>query len=616
VGTRAMWNRVLPLLALAVALVMLAGPASASAGGEGSAADMAKVIVSGTVRDGHQEPVPDADIEVNLNGQPFVPHGEGHGHGAGWKSSSDGSFAVEFELPRAQAAQAQVQLAFSKPSYKTIEGVQVPGLFQQPGDTTDLFGHVQATMQRHIGPAFWIALIILVGIYVLIAFEFMHRTLAALLGAALVLTVSYTFGTFNADYFVITYDKAIGSIDWNVIFLLFGMMIIVGILKETGLFQWLAYKAFKMAKGKVYVLAGIMMFVTGIVSAFLDNVTTMLLLTPVLIEICMILKLHPFTMLMPCVLASNFGGTATLIGDPPNIMIGSYAGLTFNDFVVALTPCVLVVMAVQVFMTKFWYGKDYAAAEITDGHHVAAKDLTTTAGRTAASPGKAMNREQRLQQMYVEMQVKYAITNAKLLKIGLIVLAFVIGLFIAHGALHMEVSIAALIGAAILLLLSKMDIVHLLEKDVEWSTLVFFMMLFVIVGAAEGVGLLQIVADWIFKTSQGNLVVAILLIAWVSAFLSAIIDNIPFTATMLPIVAYLTKTMPGAENMVLFWALSLGACFGGNGTLVGASANIVTAGLLEKAGYPVKFRYFMGYGMPVMIVSMIISSFWLIFWLR
>jgi Na+/H+ antiporter NhaD/arsenite permease-like protein len=161
-----------------------------------------------------------------------------------------------------------------------------------------------------------------------------------------------------------------------------------------------------------------------------------------------------------------------------------------------------------------------------------------------------------------------------------------------------------------------MDIVHILEKDVEWSTLVFFMMLFVIVGAAEKVGLLQLVADWIFRTSAGNLVVAILLIAWVSAFLSAVIDNIPFTATMLPIVAYLTKTMPGAENMVLFWALSLGACFGGNGTLVGASANIVTAGLMEKAGYPVSFGYFLRVGMPFMIMSMIIASLWLVFFLR
>jgi Na+/H+ antiporter NhaD/arsenite permease-like protein len=496
---------------------------------------------------------------------------------------------VEFELPRAQAATARPELVFEKPSYKKLTGLQVPSLFQQPGDATDFFGHVQATMERHIGPAFWVAFIILLGIYVLIASELMHRTLAALLGAGLVLFVTYTFGTFYPDYFVISYPDAIGSIDWNVIFLLFGMMIIVGILKETGLFQWLAFKAFKVAKGKVYLLAGIMMFVTGITSAFLDNVTTMLLLTSVILEICLILKLHPFTIIMPCILASNFGGTATLIGDPPNIMIGSYAGLTFNDFVIALTPCVLVVMFAQVFVTRFFYGKDYSAAQI---------------------------KETELERMYLEMKVKYAITNAKLLKIGLIVLAFVIGLFIAHGALHMEVSVAALIGAALLLVLSKMDIVHILEKDVEWSTLVFFMMLFVVVGAAEKVGLLQLVADWIFKTSAGNLVVAILLIAWVSAFLSAVIDNIPFTATMLPIVAYLTNTMPGAENMVLFWALSLGACFGGNGTIVGASANIVTAGLMEKAGYPVSFRYFMWYGMPVMIMSMLIASAWLVFVLR
>jgi Na+/H+ antiporter NhaD/arsenite permease-like protein len=599
------------LAALAAAL-MLALPCLAWGSQDGAGHDKAKVILSGTVKDSHGEAVSDCGISALVNGKPYEAPSAGHGHGGGgWTSSSDGSFVLELNLPKETAAASNVALSFKKSSFKGLVA-GVPALHL--GESGEYLGHVQATLGRHMGPAFWIALIILIAIYALIAFEFMHRTLAALLGAGLVLTISYTFGTFNPDYFLISYDRAIGSIDWNVIFLLFGMMIIVGILKETGLFQWLAYRSFKLAKGRVYVLAGIMMFVTGIVSAFLDNVTTMLLLTPVLIEICFILKLHPFTMLMPCVLASNFGGTATLIGDPPNIMIGSYAGLTFNDFVIALTPCVLVVMAVQVFMTRFFYGKDYAAAEITDGPVVAAKDLAATAGRV--TKGKPLSRDERLQHMYMEMSVKYSITNAKLLKMGLIVLAFVIGLFIMHGTFHMEVSIAALIGAAVLLVISKMDIVHLMEKDVEWSTLVFFMMLFIVVGAAEGVGLLQIVADWIFKVSAGNLIVAILMIAWVSAFLSAIIDNIPFTATMLPIVAYLTKTMPGAENMVLFWALALGACFGGNGTIVGASANIVTAGLLEKAGYPVKFGYFIKIGMPVMIMSMIISSFWLIFWLR
>jgi Na+/H+ antiporter NhaD/arsenite permease-like protein len=580
--------RSLVVLAALTALVA-AVPSWASGGPPSGQGETARVVVSGTVRDGHGEPVPECGIKVLVDGEHLKAAHEGRGHGGGWKSSSDGSFVVGFELPKEKAATAKVGLAFDKPSYKKLDSLPVAGLTPHPGEEADLLGYVEATLERHMGPAFWVALLILLGIYVLIAFEVVHRTLAALLGAALVLTISYTLGTFYPDYFVISYEDAIGAIDWNVIFLLFGMMLIVGILKETGLFQWLAFKSFQLARGKVYALAVILMAVTAVASAFLDNVTTMLLLTPVTIEISLILKLHPFALLMPCVLASNFGGTATLIGDPPNIMIGSYAGLTFNDFVMALTPVVIITMIAQVAVTKFIYGRDYTAAQI---------------------------KESELERMYIEMKAKYAITDAKLLKFGLGVLAFVIGLFIAHGVLHMEVSIAALIGAALLLLLSRLEIVHLLEKDVEWPTLVFFMMLFVVVGAAEEVGLLQIIADWIVGVSAGNLVAAILIIAWVAAIMSAVIDNIPFTATMLPIVAYLTKTIPGAEDMILWWALALGACFGGNGTLIGASANVVTAGLLEKAGYPISFGYFLKVGFPIMLGSMIIASFWLVFMMR
>jgi len=579
-------TRGLACLAIACLLMLTALPTTVL--GLNPSMETARVVISGKVSDRRSEPVSDCRIGVLVDGQP-VESGAHGGHGKGWKTSEDGSFLIKMDLPKEKAAQTKPVLTFDKPSYKRLQSVEVPALMEHAGQEADLIGYAEATMERCFSPAFWIGLAVLVGIYALIALEVVHRTLAAMLGAGIVLLVSYTLGTFYPDYFIISYERAIGAIDWNVIFLLFGMMIIVGVLKETGLFQWLAYRSFKLARGKVYLLSAILMVVTGVTSAFLDNVTTMLLLTPVTIEICLILKLHPFTLLLPCVLASNFGGTATLIGDPPNIMIGSFAGLTFNDFVIALSPVVVITMAVQIFMTKFWYGKDYVAAQV---------------------------QETQLQQMYVEMQEKYAITDAKLLKFGLGVLAFVIFLFIMHGVLHMEVSIAALIGAAVLALLSRMDFVHLLEKDVEWPTLVFFMMLFVVVGAAEHVGLLQVIADWIADMSAGNLVVAILIIAWVAAIMSAIVDNIPFTATMLPIVAYLTKTVPGAEDMVLYWALALGACFGGNGTIIGASANVVTAGLMEKAGYPITFMQFMRVGVPFMVMGMVISSLWLVLVMR
>ncbi len=544
-------------------------------GVEGSA----RITVTGTVTDRHKEAVGDCRITALVDGRP-VPAPP-----RGFRSGFDGSYRLDLDVPAAEAARPRVSLLFERTTYRPLGPVELPSFLRQPGPAAIYVAHLDVALERTRSPAFWVALVALLGVYVLIAAELMHRTLAAFLGASVLLVLSYTAGHFDPDWDVITFPDAMRAIDWNVIFLLFGMMIIVGILKETGLFQWLAFRSFQVARGKVFVLAVILMFVTAIVSAFLDNVTTMLLLTPVAIEICVILNLHPFSLLLPLVFASNFGGTATLIGDPPNIMIGSFAGLTFNDFVRALTPVVLIVMAGQAFMTKFWYAKEYRAAQLGESD---------------------------LERMFVSMEARYSISDRKLMVLGLVVLGVVIGLFVLHGALHMEVAVAALAGAAVLMAVSRKDLVHILEKDVEWSSLVFFMMLFIVVGAAAKVGLLQLVADWVLRASAGNLVVAILVIAWVSAILSAVIDNIPFTATMLPIVGYMTRNLPGAENMVLFWALSLGACFGGNGTLVGASANIVTAGLLEKAGYPVSFRAFLKVGMPFMLMSMIISSIYLL----
>jgi Na+/H+ antiporter NhaD/arsenite permease-like protein len=288
-------------------------------------------------------------------------------------------------------------------------------------------------------------------------------------------------------------------------------------------------------------------------------------------------------LLVPEILASNFGGTATLIGDPPNIMIGSYAGITFNDFVIHLTPVVIAVMVAQIIYNKLYYGKEYHRARVED-----------VAATTAF------------------LREKYKITDRKILTIGGLILLGVIALFIVHGKLHMEVSVAALFGAALIILLNKMDIVEILEKEIEWPSLIFFITLFIVVGAAEQTGILQAIADWILVVCQGNLTVAVLIILWVSGFSSAIIDNIPYTATMLPIVAFLGKTIPGGESGVLWWALSLGACFGGNGTIIGASANVVTTGIAEKAGHRISFYDFMIQAAPITIISLIISSIFLL----
>ena len=411
----------------------------------------------------------------------------------------------------------------------------------------------------------------------------MHRTLAALLGAALVLFISYTLGTFDKNYFIISFEDAMAAIDMNVIFLLLAMMIFVGVMKKTGMFQWLAYKAYALARGNIFILAGILMTITAVVSAFLDNVTTMLLMIPVTIEIAVTLKINPLTFMVPEAFASNIGGTATLIGDPPNILIGSYANLSFGDFVVNLALICTICLVVTVVYFLWWHKKSYQQADV--------KDVNRT----------------------IEyLKEEYRITDQKLMIMGLITLAFTIFLFIVHGALNMEPSVAALIGAMVLLAISRVDIVEMLEKEVEWPTLMFFIGLFMVIAAAEDTGLIQIIAEWVRNMSAGNLTVATVMVLWVSAIASAFIDNIPFTATMLPIVAFLNTTIPGAETGILWWSLSLGACLGGNGTMIGASANVVTVGLAEKAGYHISFVKYMKECWWPMIITIVLCNIYLL----
>ncbi len=528
--------------------------------------------VGGVVKNEHGSPIDEVEISILL-GDKVVLH---------TTTTSNGSYFIEGAV-QDNIDPNNLFVELKKSTYKTEKRKLVDILkSQDENHNTVYIGTLNQTMLRAITPAFWISLIVLVGIFVLISFEVFHRTVAALIGASLLLFTSYTLGTFNENYFVISFEEAIHAIDFNVILLLMSMMIIVGVMKKTGIFQWLAYKSYAISKGNVFKLSVILMFVTAVASAFLDNVTTMLLLAPVSIEIAIMLKINPFSLLMPEVLASNMGGTATLIGDPPNIMIGSFAHLTFNDFVINLAPVILIILIVNVFVMKLFFGKEY-------------------------KKGKVDN----VDELLVKLKEEYKITDAKLLRHSLFVLGFVILLFITHGMLHMEPSIAAMAGAALILLLSGADITEIMEKEVEWATLVFFMMLFIIVGAAVETGFISMIATWVKDLSGNSMVLAIIFVMWVSAIASAIIDNIPFTATMLPVVAYLTQTIPNAGN-TLWWALALGACLGGNGTLIGASANVVTAGLAERAGYPMTFGYFLKIGAPAMFISVTISMIWLL----
>ncbi len=540
-------------------------------------------FVAGTITDSHKEPVKESRLRLLVNGSPHKVFVEGKEVDEA-EASSHGTYQFEFRLPKSQCGSAKLQIEVSKTSFRTAV-VDVKREDFAIGKS--YFVQKNVELARTLGPAFYIATGVFLIAYVAISFELLHRTIAAMLGAAAMLLITYTMGTLNAEYHIISFPRAMQAIDMNVIFLLMGMMIIVGVLKHTGVFQWCAYLSFKIAKGNVFVLCLISMIFIATTSAFLDNVTTMLLYTPVLIQIAVSLKISPLILLLPGIMASNVGGTATLIGDPPNIMIGSYTGFTFMQFVTNLTlVCIISILALFIY-TKFYYRKDYAQVKVEN-----------------------------LDSFIADLKERYRITDKTLLGYGLVIMAIVIGFFLTHGFWHMEVSIPALFGAGLLftyaILTKRVKMLELVEKDIEWTTLLFFIFLFMIVGAVEETGLLAIIADWVLDLSQGNLIVAITLILWVSAIMSAFVDNIPFTATMLPIVAYLTKVIPGAESNVLWWALALGACLGGNGTMIGASANVVTVGIAEAAGYHIRFFGFMKYAFAYMLMSVAICHAWLL----
>ena len=532
------------------------------------------INISGIILDTHKEPIDEAELRILVNNKEIDRV----------TTAYNGKYLSRFQLEKNKIQSAVIHLDARKTSFKS-QSLEFKGTeLAKKGD--QFFITEDVVMPRVLGPAFWISTVVFVLAYILIAFELLHRTIAAMLGAALMLTISYTIGTINPDFHIFSFERAIFSIDMNVIFLLMGMMIIIGVLKHTGVFQWCAYISYKLAKGNVFLLAVYLMIFTAVSSALLDNVTTMLLLTGVAIEICVSLALNPLFMLIPLVLASNVGGTATLIGDPPNIMIGSYAGLTFMDFVIALALICAVSMVVLIIYAKLVWGKAYAAIEVEN-----------------------------VEEYIKELKEKYPITDPTLLKYGLAILSFTVFLFLSHGYWHMEVSVAALMGASILftigILTEKVNMIELIEKDIEWPTLMFFIFLFVLVGAVESSGLLALIADWILDLSAGNFVIACSLIIWVAAIMSAFVDNIPFTATMLPIVAYLSGVIPGSEN-TLWWALALGACFGGNGTIIGASANVVTMGIAESRGYRISFIGFMKTAFPYMVISVLIAHVWLL----
>ena len=455
-------------------------------------------------------------------------------------------------------------------------------------------------LQENLGKEpVWVGLGILLFVYALIISEVVHRTLAAAVGglAAIVALNYYKAGD------ALTLAETTTLIEWETIGLLLGMMVMVGIISHTGIFEWFAVEAYKKSGGNVWTLVVILCAVTAVLSAFLDNVTTMLLLTPVTIQLARVLDLNPIPLLIAEVLFSNIGGAATMIGDPPNIIIGSMMsetaiekagysdlasdGVTFNDFIIELAPGIMLTIVPTFMMLKWMYAEEFSGERIRDVE---------------------------------ELESKYGVKDAKMLKTSGAVLILVILGFFLNPVLHIPVSWVALVGAVVMLLVTDPhDLEEPLEK-VEWTTLIFFAGLFVLIHSLQHLGVISWIGDQVEAAivsfdEEYRFVAALVIILWVSAVASAFIDNIPYTITMIPVVLQISSSLQ-LDLGPMIWALAFGACLGGNGTLIGASANVVTAGMSEEAGYPISFNEFFKAGFPVMLmtVSIITGYVVMVYW--
>ncbi|MFA7566892.1 MAG: ArsB/NhaD family transporter [Alkalispirochaeta sp.] len=410
------------------------------------------------------------------------------------------------------------------------------------------------------------AVVVFLLIYALISFELINKTVAVLLGASIYLLAH-----------VLNQERAFEMVDWNVIFLLVGMMIIVGITKQTGVFEFIAIRTAKAAKGEPVIILVAMMFITAFLSAFLDNVTTILILTPVSILIAVELGLSPVPFIISQAVASNIGGTATLIGDPPNIMIGSAADLSFTDFLVSLGPVVLVslVVVAAIFMVFF------------------RKRLRVGNDRKAR---------------IMEFDVSRSIKNRPLLVKSLSVLGLVIFGFLVHGAVDVEPATIAIAGASVLMLLAERHETDAFFDEVEWGTIFFFIGLFILVGGLVELGVIKRLSQLVLTATKGNVELTGFSILWASGLLSSFLDNIPYVATMIPLLQDMAPQIGPDKMEPIWWALSMGACFGGNGTLIGASANVVSAGIAGKSGYKISFLQFTKYGFLIMLLTLLIAS--------
>ena len=412
-----------------------------------------------------------------------------------------------------------------------------------------------------------IAIVIFLVTMAAIMTEKLHRTVAAVAGALLLILTG-----------VLSVESGFSYVDLTTLGVLIGMMLFVAVVKNSGIFEYIAIKAAKIAKGRPWPLMVLFALITAVLSAFLDNVTTVLLIGPMTLAITSMLRINPIPFFMTQIMASNIGGTATLIGDPPNIMIGSAAGLSFTDFITHTGVAVLFVLAATIVCFYFIYGRKL---------HVEPEAMDSI----------------------LQLDENKAIKDRSLLIKSVVMILLVVFGFVFHSQLHLESCTIALTAAAVMLLIGRQDVEEIVA-GVEWTTILFFTGLFIVVGGLQETGVIQILANGLMDLTEGHMTLTILLILWVSAIVSSFLDNIPFVATLIPLI--LTMQSSGVDVTPLWWAVSLGACLGGNGTLIGASANVVLSGISNRHGFPITFASYFKVGFPLMLVSVAISTVFLL----
>ena len=532
--------------------------------------DILEEVIVGRVVGPQGEPVVGARVLAVTESQP-EPLAEAESH-------QDGTWVLEFaEMPL-----EELHIVIEHPHYKT-QTIYLADSEVITLNEDDIYQVKDVTLEWNINAAFWVATFVFIGVLLLIAFEQLHSTTAALAGISIIFLTSYIGGAFNPDLFVFDFERGLSYINWEVVFLVMGMMIIIAIIEGTGIFQWLAFQAYRLSRGRTWLLVLILMAITAIASALLDNFTTMLLMTPISLQIGLALGLNPLALIIPEVLASNVGGISTLVGTPTNIIIGAYAGISFTDFLVNQTGGVVLALLAMGGYVLLHYRKEFRQQS------------------GGISP-----------KLYKKLEENARIEDPEgLWKSGVVFILVLIG-FVLGERIHMSLAVTAIAGATLLLIWLKPDVQHMI-KAVDWTTLVFFMALFMIVGAIQEVGLISLAAEAMSRLIGDNLALGIFVIVFGVGAISTVIANIPLAAALLPIVKFLTLTIPGAQNQVLYYALSMGVAMGGNGTLIGGEANLVTAGITEQTNTPISFKEFLKPGLPVTIITLTIGFLWLLF---